>query len=262
MGHAITNIIGQKFNRLTALRFVRIDHGAVWEWRCECGNIVERNASNVKRGRTKSCGCVMRNRCDTWKEVRERTAEIKRKKEAGRAKRNIKKEQVKAKRAEHENQRRQLAEAKRAEQEEKRRVAESKRVERENRRQLAATKRVEREQKRLAARQQAEARRIEREKQRQAKRQKSEIMARLAERMSQRTAEETPLQSFSPAYGSAYCNVHHDWIKGHPSPAPRSIYIGVFDGSGRRVALVAHDNNDAANALAGRCEGYFQKVKY
>jgi hypothetical protein len=127
------------------------------------------------------------------------------------------------------------------------------------------TEKLDRENQRQARLAQADelkrARRIEREKQRQAKRQKSEIMARLAESMSQRATEQTP-RSHDTAYGSAYSTVHHDWIKGRPSPAPRSIYQGVFDDSGRRVALVARDNNDAANELAKRCGGYVQRVKY
>ena len=49
-------VTGQRFFRLT---FIRRD-GTSWICRCDCGNEVRRLASNVRRGLTKSCGCLKR----------------------------------------------------------------------------------------------------------------------------------------------------------------------------------------------------------
>lgn len=56
------DITGQKAGRLTALRFLRIDPksgGAVWEFKCECGNLTQRLTSewskSIKR-KTALCG--------------------------------------------------------------------------------------------------------------------------------------------------------------------------------------------------------------
>lgn len=56
------DISGQKFGRLTALRFVRMQgHNSVWLFRCDCGREVEIVASNVRNGHhTQSCGCLQR----------------------------------------------------------------------------------------------------------------------------------------------------------------------------------------------------------
>lgn len=56
---------GVKFGRLTALRFVRWHEfksgkrQQVWEFVCDCGNQTEAFLGNVKRGHTKSCGCLL-----------------------------------------------------------------------------------------------------------------------------------------------------------------------------------------------------------
>ena len=48
-----------KFNKLTAKSFVGIDkgHHKYWLFECECGNKIIAELSNVKSGRTTSCGC-------------------------------------------------------------------------------------------------------------------------------------------------------------------------------------------------------------
>ncbi|WP_140398241.1 hypothetical protein [Blautia sp. An249] len=55
------DITGQKFNMLTALEFVEMESkiGAIWKFKCDCGNIVDLPACRVatKNG-TKSCGCL------------------------------------------------------------------------------------------------------------------------------------------------------------------------------------------------------------
>lgn len=58
------SIEGQKFNRLTAIRFVgdkvcangTIKH--MWECECDCGNKIVTNSNALKTGNTKSCGCL------------------------------------------------------------------------------------------------------------------------------------------------------------------------------------------------------------
>jgi hypothetical protein len=55
----VEDITGQIFNRLTALRFERLDKfgKALWLMRCTCGKEKVINASAVKAGLTTSCGC-------------------------------------------------------------------------------------------------------------------------------------------------------------------------------------------------------------
>jgi hypothetical protein len=49
------DMAGQKFGRLTGVRFVRMDPPhSVWLFRCECGTEIERRAVTVKAGRIKS----------------------------------------------------------------------------------------------------------------------------------------------------------------------------------------------------------------
>lgn len=54
------DITGQKFHRLTALEFSHKGKGreTYWVFECECGNIKVLNKANVKKGSTKSCGCL------------------------------------------------------------------------------------------------------------------------------------------------------------------------------------------------------------
>lgn len=54
------NITGQKFGRLTCLEFIKMDknHNSVFKFQCDCGNITEATGNSVKRGNTKSCGCL------------------------------------------------------------------------------------------------------------------------------------------------------------------------------------------------------------
>jgi hypothetical protein len=62
MGKAL-DLTGQRFGRLVALRKTekRNSQGLViWEFQCDCGNIVEKTGASVKRGITQSCGCLRR----------------------------------------------------------------------------------------------------------------------------------------------------------------------------------------------------------
>lgn len=49
---------GKKYGRLTAIAPTHArnrDREIIWEWRCDCGNIVWISGSVVKRGRIKIC---------------------------------------------------------------------------------------------------------------------------------------------------------------------------------------------------------------
>ena len=53
------DLSGQKFGRLTVLSFFETRNGrARWLCRCDCGNDKVVNATELKLGKTKSCGCL------------------------------------------------------------------------------------------------------------------------------------------------------------------------------------------------------------
>lgn len=56
----IKDLTGLKFNRLTVVHLVGTDARgkAEWECRCDCGKTKVTNATNLKTGNTKSCGCL------------------------------------------------------------------------------------------------------------------------------------------------------------------------------------------------------------
>lgn len=57
------DIAGQKFERLTAIHRVRPAPGAsIWLFQCECGAQKEISLGHVRSGRTKSCGCIRKER--------------------------------------------------------------------------------------------------------------------------------------------------------------------------------------------------------
>ena len=55
----IEDISGQKFGRLTAIKYVGKSKGkqTLWECKCDCGNTVTIHQQNLKSGHTYSCGC-------------------------------------------------------------------------------------------------------------------------------------------------------------------------------------------------------------
>jgi hypothetical protein len=58
MGRLTIDIIGKTFNHLTCIGRRGSDHyGAIWAWRCECGNEVIMRSYAITRGFKKSCGC-------------------------------------------------------------------------------------------------------------------------------------------------------------------------------------------------------------
>lgn len=60
----LQNITGQRFGRLTAIslsHFHRFPSGKrqpVWKFKCDCGKTTKAYANLVKRGHTRSCGCL------------------------------------------------------------------------------------------------------------------------------------------------------------------------------------------------------------
>lgn len=61
MPRPFENISGNKYNRLTAIKFFeRRGKFDYWLFKCECGNEVVYRKNNVtsKKGKTKSCGCL------------------------------------------------------------------------------------------------------------------------------------------------------------------------------------------------------------
>lgn len=60
------DLAGQVFGRLTALHPTqsRKDGCVVWLCRCACGQTVEVSGRHLTRGFTKSCGCLLKEKCD------------------------------------------------------------------------------------------------------------------------------------------------------------------------------------------------------
>lgn len=54
------DITGQRYGRLVAIKCVGSDkhHHAMWKCKCDCGNIATVASNSLKRGLTKSCGCL------------------------------------------------------------------------------------------------------------------------------------------------------------------------------------------------------------
>lgn len=53
------DIKGEKYGRLTVIRRIGTNKNgyAVWQCKCDCGNIVEVTSHSLRSGNTKSCGC-------------------------------------------------------------------------------------------------------------------------------------------------------------------------------------------------------------
>ena len=62
------DIEGQRFGRLTAVQFLRLQmrangyRSAIWLCRCECGNSAEVDGNKLRSGHTQSCGCLQKER--------------------------------------------------------------------------------------------------------------------------------------------------------------------------------------------------------
>lgn len=59
-GECKKDLSGQRFGRLVALNKGKKDKAShqYWICKCDCGNIVEVNSDNLRRGLTQSCGCL------------------------------------------------------------------------------------------------------------------------------------------------------------------------------------------------------------
>jgi len=59
----IIDLTGQKYQRLTVIKFVELSkYGAIWECKCDCGNIKNVKSGDLRSGNTNSCGCYMKDR--------------------------------------------------------------------------------------------------------------------------------------------------------------------------------------------------------
>ena len=60
--NTIKDLTGQKFNRLIATKLVGQDWNgcALWLCKCDCGKEITVLSNNLRRGNTKSCGCLHR----------------------------------------------------------------------------------------------------------------------------------------------------------------------------------------------------------
>jgi len=65
------DLTGQKFNRLTVVKFSHTDKHRFnkWECVCDCGNVVIANSQQLKGGGTKSCGCYKNELCAKLKKI-------------------------------------------------------------------------------------------------------------------------------------------------------------------------------------------------
>lgn len=58
MNHNFKDITGEKFGRLTVKGYSHSKNKAFWVCKCECGNTVVVSGDKLRRGVTKSCGCI------------------------------------------------------------------------------------------------------------------------------------------------------------------------------------------------------------
>jgi len=58
MSHQAINLTGQTFGRLTVLTRGPKARHATWNCRCSCGNLTLTEGIDLRRGKSKSCGCL------------------------------------------------------------------------------------------------------------------------------------------------------------------------------------------------------------
>lgn len=55
----LEDLTGKRYGRWTVIRKIPVSHGATyWECRCDCGKVRCIQASALKNGKSKSCGCL------------------------------------------------------------------------------------------------------------------------------------------------------------------------------------------------------------
>jgi hypothetical protein len=61
------DLTGLQFNNLTVTEFSHKDHrnNALWLCQCVCGNMTHVSTTDLRRGKTKSCGCLKRHTSNT-----------------------------------------------------------------------------------------------------------------------------------------------------------------------------------------------------
>ncbi len=52
------NLENQKFGKLTAIKIIGSDNGALWLCKCDCDNETVVSSRSLIHGNTKSCGCL------------------------------------------------------------------------------------------------------------------------------------------------------------------------------------------------------------
>lgn len=62
----IIDLTGLRFSRLTVVkRAENTKYGSTqWICRCDCGNEIKVDSQNLRSGKTKSCGCLQRERAE------------------------------------------------------------------------------------------------------------------------------------------------------------------------------------------------------
>src|ERR1700733_7211542 len=53
-------LVGRRFGRLTVIKQIRKNGKKLWLCKCDCGSFSRTNSWGLTAGRTKSCGCLMR----------------------------------------------------------------------------------------------------------------------------------------------------------------------------------------------------------
>lgn len=56
----VKNLKGVRFGHLLVVTFVGVDdsHNAMWECVCDCGKVKVASSMNLRKGSTRSCGCL------------------------------------------------------------------------------------------------------------------------------------------------------------------------------------------------------------
>ncbi|MGG4106716.1 hypothetical protein AAXB25_22720 [Paenibacillus lautus] len=66
-----TDIAGKRFGKLVALHKVKVEgkRSVMWLCQCDCGEVVPIAASEMKKGKVRSCGCLISDHVNSWFEA-------------------------------------------------------------------------------------------------------------------------------------------------------------------------------------------------